>query len=253
MFYLGTHIQSWIWDPRRTGEGVPLFVSRRRLARIKRYAPALERWALDSGGFTEIQMHGKWTIPPSIYAREVERWDDEIGKLDFASIQDWMCEPHMIAKTGKSIKDHQTLTVSSYLDLLSLSPSLPWLPVLQGWTRGDYLEHVEMYARAGIALEDVDRVGLGSVCRRQHTGEVESLIRTLTGGGIDLHAFGFKVLGLARSGSMLASSDSMAWSYRARRSPPLPGCRHKSCANCHRFALRWRARLLATPTQLLLL
>jgi hypothetical protein len=36
----------------------------------------------------------------------------------------------------------------------------------------------------------------------------------------------------------------MAWSYRARRSPALPGCTgHRNCANCLRYALAWRARL----------
>jgi hypothetical protein len=39
---------------------------------------------------------------------------------------------------------------------------------------------------------------LGSVCRRQDTGMVESLVRDLHAQGIRLHGFGFKVLGLAR-------------------------------------------------------
>ncbi len=44
----------------------------------------------------------------------------------------------------------------------------------------------------------------------------------------------------------LTSADSMAWSVDARRKPPLPGCtRHKNCANCPRYALRWRRQVLA--------
>ena len=40
-------------------------------------------------------------------------------------------------------------------------------------------------------------------------------------------------------------ADSLAWSYHARREPPLPGCNtHKNCANCVRFALAWREETL---------
>jgi hypothetical protein len=39
----------------------------------------------------------------------------------------------------------------------------------------------------------------------------------------------------------------MAWSAHARRQPPLPGCTsHRNCANCPRYALQWRTRVLAT-------
>jgi hypothetical protein len=50
------------------------------------------------------------------------------------------------------------------------------------------------------------------------------------------------------------NSNSLAWSYAARRRPPLPGCHgHRNCANCPRYALAWRARALAAldaPRQL---
>ncbi|HYU84194.1 MAG TPA: hypothetical protein VEK80_05265, partial [Kribbellaceae bacterium] len=53
--------------------------------------------------------------------------------------------------------------------------------------------------------------------------------------------------GLARYGDLLTSADSMAWSIDARRKPHLPGCTgHKNCANCLRYALRWRGRVLAS-------
>jgi hypothetical protein len=38
----------------------------------------------------------------------------------------------------------------------------------------------------------------------------------------------------------------MAWSYAARRDPPRPGCTsHKNCANCLRYAAKWRAGIVA--------
>src|ERR1700728_2833528 len=56
VFYLGAHQPHWLWRA-----GVPLFVSHRQLARKRQLRPALARWALDSGGFTELSMHGAWT------------------------------------------------------------------------------------------------------------------------------------------------------------------------------------------------
>jgi hypothetical protein len=62
--------------------------------------------------------------------------------------------------------------------------------------------------------------------------------------GDRLHAFGLKRQGLGLARHLLKSADSMAWSYRARRSPPLTGCTHKSCANCMIYALLWREETL---------
>ena len=56
-FYLGTHHPSWL---RKTD--VPLFVSRRRLAGLKTLPRARGPWALDSGGFQELILHGEWTV-----------------------------------------------------------------------------------------------------------------------------------------------------------------------------------------------
>ena len=61
-----------------------------------------------------------------------------------------------------------------------------------------------------------------------------------------LHAFGVKITGLRRFHDALASADSMAWSYDARRTTALPGCPHRSCNNCPTYALRWRERVIAS-------
>lgn len=60
-----------------------------------------------------------------------------------------------------------------------------------------------------------------------------------------LHGFGVKLGGLERIAGRLASADSMAWSYAARKRPPLPGCTaHRNCANCPKWALLWREEVL---------
>lgn len=92
----------------------------------------------------------------------------------------------------------------------------------EAWTRA--------YREApGSADSHHDRVALRAVCQAQ------------------VHGFGFKITGLQSVGNLLTSSDSLAWSYHARREPPLPECvgRHKNCANCPIFALEWREALLS--------
>jgi hypothetical protein len=78
--------------------------------------------------------------------------------------------------------------------------------------------------------------------RRQHTGEVERVMRALAARGLALHGFGVKITGLARYADALVSSDSAAWSLRGRH---VPGCSasHRSESNCLSFALAWHDRL----------
>jgi hypothetical protein len=206
---------------------------------VRRLPRARARWALDSGGFTELGLHGGYATSVREYARAVQRYQSEIGELAFASIQDWMCEPAMLQRTGESVAAHQWRTITSYCELMSAAPSVPWLPVLQGWAWGDHMEHLEMYARLGIDLRKAPLVGVGSVCRRQHATRVALLLSWLASDGLRLHAFGVKKQGLRAAASSLASADSMAWSYHERREK-------SGDANSLSAALAWRAELVAS-------
>jgi hypothetical protein len=94
-FYLGTNEPRWL---ERTA--TPLFISRRRMGRVESRLPhAACPWALDSGGFSELMLFGGWRTSPKIYAREVARYRDEIGKLEWACVQDWICDPRVRKKT----------------------------------------------------------------------------------------------------------------------------------------------------------
>jgi hypothetical protein len=240
-FFLGAHHADWLSSAR-----VPLFVSRRTLARVRALPRASAPWALDSGGFTELSLHGGWQTTPRAYVEDVRRFSREIGSLLWASPQDWMCEPTMLARTGLSVRTHQRRTIANLLELRSLAPDLPFVPVLQGWTWGDYFDHVEAYERAGIDLRCEPLVGIGSVCRRQSTLRANLLLSQLAREGLRLHAFGFKKEGLRFVSDRLSSSDSMAWSLSARKNAPLPECAHRSCSNCIAYALTWRSELLSS-------
>lgn len=240
-FYLGTHMPNWL-----ELTDVPLFVSHRRLLRYRRALPTpIGRWALDSGGFTELSMHGRWHTPMADYVAAVRRYRDEMPGLDWAAPQDWMCEPHVVDKTGLSVAEHQHRTIENYLLLREEAPDLPFVPVIQGWEMADYHRHVDAYTDAGVDLGAEHVVGLGSVCRRQDGEQAAAIVRSLADRGIALHGFGFKLTGLRLCGADLASADSMAWSYNARRNPPMRGHTHKSCANCLPWALRWRERAIS--------
>lgn len=243
-FYLGTHMPNWLWH--EDFHGVPLFVSNNVLRRRKgAFQKAQTSWALDSGGFSEIKANGRWTVTPQEYIDKIERYVDELGNLDWAAPQDWMCEPVMLAKTGLTVLEHQQRTVDNYLTLTSMAPHLPFVPVLQGFEVDEYERCVKLYEAAGVDLTMQRTVGIGSVCRRQGTNEIDGLITDLTRHGIKMHGFGVKTVGLAKYGPLLTSADSMAWSFGGRYEAALDGCSHKNCANCPLYALRWYRNVLA--------
>lgn len=237
-FFLGTHMPHWLRDERFSG--VPLFISDVRLRDRKSLPVAVTDWALDSGGFSEIAEFGTWRHGPHGLAARTRRYSDQIGRLQWAAPQDWMCEPWMLAKTGKTVAEHQALTIRSVLDLRTLWPDGPFIPVLQGFAIDDYLRHVDAYAKAGFDLEAERLVGLGSVCRRQATGDASEIVMRLQ--PIRLHGFGMKTTGLARYGGLLESADSMAWSFGGRRRGTCSEFK-SSCANCAHWALEWRDRI----------
>lgn len=239
MFYLGTHHAYWLGRA-----GVPLFVSRRALLHRPTATRAIAPWALDSGGFTELALHGGFVTSPAAYAAQARGWMRDLGSLVWAAPQDWMCEPPMLKRTGLTVAQHQQRTVANYLELRANAPDVPWVPVLQGWTLDDYERCADAYETAGVQLAELPLVGVGSVCRRQGTDEAVGIIEAMAKRAPRLHGFGFKTQGLSRS--RLASADSLAWSYNARRNPPMAGHTHKHCNNCLVWALRWREHVLAT-------
>lgn len=247
-FYLGTHMPGWLFSPEFVD--VPLFISHNTMRKRKSMQGAVTRWALDSGGFTQLSRHPEgWPKGcEEPYVEAVYRYM-QTGTLDFASPQDWMCEPWLM--NGRSVQEHQERTIENVVELMRLAPDIPWGKVVQGWKDWQYHQHIDMYAEAGIDLTKEPIVGVGSVCRRQATDDIGEIVSSIAARGIKVHGYGVKKQGLAKYGQHLASADSMAWSFGARYEDPLPGCRHGkdgigNCANCPAYALRWRGELLST-------
>lgn len=209
LFYLGVHRPQWLAEA-----GVPLFLSYATMKTVRALPRAIDRWALDSGAWSQMAKGG-WDVTAKTYAASIHRFKSEVGNLDWAAPQDWLCDPDSLAATGKTVAEHQRLTLENYLDLRSLGA--PVIPVLQGWSRGEYLDHAEAYAKAGVNLQKAPIVGLGSIKTRQTGTLVATTINWLKSDGIRLHGFGMSLAGLERiAASGLASADSSAWSAGAR-------------------------------------
>lgn len=209
-FYVGIHM------PHQANKVQRAFISVNRLSNRKSAFPVNE-WIMDSGAFTTIAKHGCYPEPVSSYAEQIKRWRRN-GNLVAAVAQDFMCEPHMLAKTGLTIPDHQRLTVERYDQLLACDAGVYIMPVLQGYEPQDYVRHIRMY---GTRLALNAYVGVGSVCKRNSSpSSVEQVLRAIHDERPDLrlHGFGVKTTALGWSGvrDRLHSADSMAWSFAAR-------------------------------------
>ena len=203
-------------------------------------------WIMDSGAFTEISTHGRYRHGVSEYAAEIRRWAGN-GNLLAAVAQDYMCEPHIVAKTGLSVSEHQRLTIERYDALAAEDTAVVYiLPVLQGYAPADYVAHVAMY---GDRLRGGAWVGVGSVCKRNgDPGQVAAVLLAIKQARPDLrlHGFGLKTTALADPlvRSLLETADSMAWSFNARR--------NGRNANDWKEAVRWVKNITDLPVQHLL-
>jgi hypothetical protein len=214
-FFLGVHQPA---DVHQVGAA---FVSVNRLKTRKSPMKGARDWIMDSGAFSTILTHGGYPEPPAAYAAEVKRWaTNGSGNMLAAVSQDYMCEPQMLAITGLTVADHQRLTIERYDELQMCDLGGAYLmPVLQGYSPQDYVEHIRMY---GDRLAHGAWVGVGSVCKRNgDPAKIEAVLLAIKTERPDLrlHGFGLKTtaLGSGLVRDLLETADSMAWSYAARK------------------------------------
>jgi hypothetical protein len=214
-FFCGLH------QPSDAKHVSPSFVSVNRLRdRISDFA--VEQWIMDSGAFSELFRHGKYRHSVEEYAAQIKRWKS-CGNLLAAVSQDYMCEPFILKKTGLktglTLQEHQRLTIERYDALIAENTGVYIMPVLQGYTVDDYLQHVAMY---GDRLRHGAWVGVGSVCKRNaNPCEIFDILYAIKQLRPDLllHGFGLKLTALSSSAIryLLHTADSMAWSFAARK------------------------------------
>lgn len=229
-FFVGMHQPS---SARHVG---PAFISINRL-RDRKSNFEVGDWILDSGAFTTIAKHGGYPDLPEVYAAQIKRWSTN-GNLLAAVAQDYMCEPHMLKRTGLTVQDHQRLTIERYDALRAADTGgIYIMPVLQGYSPAEYLDHLHMY---GDRLPHGAWVGVGSVCKRN--GDPMAIVTVLSAikharPDLLLHGFGLKTTALMRGAvrALLHTADSMSWSFAARK--------QGRNANCPREAAAYQDRI----------
>lgn len=239
-FFVGLHQPS---DAKRVETA---FLSVNRL-RGRKSGFEVGDWIMDSGAFTAILKHGGYPDGVEAYAAEIKRWSKN-GNLLAAVAQDYMCEDHMLKRTGKTIPEHQKLTIDRYDALAACDAGGVYImPVLQGYAAEDYVSHIRQY---GDRLKQGMWVGVGSVCKRNGDPRaIENVLMAIKKERPDLrlHGFGLKVtaLGSGLVRQLLHTADSMAWSFAARK--------QGRNANDWREATAYVARITAMPFQYSLL
>lgn len=175
-------------------------------------------WIMDSGGFTELLNHGRYRMTVDDYIGQIDRWQ-HCGHLQAAVSMDFMCEPFILLKRKMTVQDHQALTIEHYREITQWVDEVYVMPVIQGFSPESYASHVRQY---GSLLSIGQWTGVGSVCRRNDTPDaVEDVLLAIKRERPDLrlHGFGLKLTALQRETvrCLLYSSDSMAWSYAAKK------------------------------------
>ena len=194
------------------------FISINRLVGVrKRKSDFVARtWIMDSGAFSQVAKCGDHSLTAKEYAEHIKRWS-RCGILVRAVAQDYMCEDFILEKLGRTVEEHQEMTIRNYLDLIQEMKDcdVPILPVLQGYEPEEYAKHVHDY---GSLLKPNAWVGVGSICKRN--SNPESIIDVLNAileirSDLRLHGFGIKKTCLQDSAirDRLFSADSMSWIY----------------------------------------
>ena len=204
-------------------------------------------WIMDSGAFSQVATTGDHLLTSAEYAAQIKRWS-RCGILARAASQDYMCEAFILKKLGRTVKDHQKMTIVNYRNLLRQMDAIECrtqiMPVLQGYNPEEYANHVRDY---GSLLEEYAWVGVGSICKRnsnpQSVADVLSAILEVRP-DLRLHGFGIKKTCLQDSyiTDRLFSADSMAWSFAARYEGGSP--------HDPELALKFKKRIETMPVQM---
>lgn len=171
--------------------------------------------ALDSAGFVATMIYGDYIQPRAAYVALAGSYS-----WDWWAARDFCCEPQ-IARNRATVLERVQRTVAELAECRREAEeqgvSMP-MPVLQGWLPDDYKRCADMMG----ALPTL--VGVGSVCRRPMGGR-DGLINVVDAldyhlpPHVTLHMFGVKGPGITelRGHPRIASVDSMAWDFAARR------------------------------------
>jgi hypothetical protein len=202
---------------------------------------------VDSGGYHHmITGDGEYEDSDEVYLQYLLKHRPHLYAL-----RDYPCEPELLDTVGRCIREQQQRTTDHHAALLdavsghSLADSA--VSVLQGWTEGDYLRHLDALRERGCLTS---HVAIGSVCRRGYDHEIASIVLRLRDElppKHTLHAFGVKagVLRFEEVVDALDSVDSAAYDYAESRVPAKRDTESFTWRDSARAYLNWRHKLLS--------
>jgi len=176
----------------------------------------IQRLFTDSGGYSFMKGKGEYQTTNAEYLDYIETHQPERFAL-----RDYPCEPDVLESHNRTVSDHLNRTVRAHVSLLDeyedRSLASEPMAVIQGWEVADYVRHIDMLRDAGVLTRVV---GVGSVCRRNATGDILEVLNAVSrelSGNTRMHAFGVRLDVLREEyPRKLTSVDTHSYDYRAR-------------------------------------
>jgi len=157
-----------------------------------RFFPFAGRTWADGGGFNLLNLYGE-------YPFTVANWMNLVAFLgaDYCATLDYPCEPDISRQLGlMTNEDRLQATVERARECLEYSEMLDTqiVPVIQGFSLGEYRRCIDLHSRAGTIRE---YMAVGSMCRRLSSNKLHELIPGIysharQAGVKRLHFFGLK-------------------------------------------------------------
>ena len=191
-----------------TPEGTKWNLSRTRLPET------VERVILDSGGFSFFSRWGDYPFTLEQYL-DLVYYIKDIHPLFRVVTLDYPCEPEIDRSQLMTNEERINKTVSNTVRCFDSDNTLPWLPVIQGYTIQEYLSCIDKYKDAGVMS---DYWAIGSICSRKGSPyQIRNILATIKKHheSKKIHSFGLSLKYLAdpQVFHSIYSSDSSAWNW----------------------------------------
>lgn len=177
-------------------------------------------WFLDCGGYNSVLHNGGYEADPREFIEYVARHESREGvSIEKVALRDWMCEDAIIDKFDRNVRVHQNWTIRDHIECRELMEELGVeadpVPVLQGQNPEEYLYHFDYYRDHGL-LDDVDHIGIGTLCKRRSEEEIREVVvnvREVLPDDITIHGFGVtrNALNIPELVDKLDTIDTAAW------------------------------------------
>lgn len=192
-----------VWHPKQNWN-----LSRTRLPKM------VERLILDSGGYAFFSRWGEYPFDLEKYL-ELAYYLRDLHPLYRVATLDYPCEPDINRSQIMTNEERIQKTVSNAVECFHKDNSIPWLPVIQGYTVEEYLYCIDLYNDYGIGS---DYWAIGSICSRKGAPyELRNIITKIKERHQTqkLHAFGLGIPYLSdpQIFNAIYSSDSAAWNW----------------------------------------